>query len=61
MSALRRLLSIAALATQSREASPAEAAGIAARDESYALSPPEIQPLPDRADDNSATKDTKPE
>ena len=44
MSALRRLLSIAAIATGARETTPNEAAKLAANEQLSTLNPPEIQP-----------------
>ena len=44
MSALRRLLSIAAIASGSRETTPNEAANLAASEQLSALNPPEIEP-----------------
>lgn len=44
MSALRRLLSITAIASEARETTPDEAANIAANEQLSVLSPPEIEP-----------------
>lgn len=44
MSTLNRLLSIAAIASGSRETTPNEAANLAASEQLSALNPPEVEP-----------------
>jgi hypothetical protein len=59
MSALRRLLSIAAIATGARETTPNEAAKLAANEQLSTLNPPEIQPSGPQGGD--AAQAAKPE
>jgi hypothetical protein len=59
MSALRRLLSIAAIASGARETAPNEAANLAAKEQLSTLNPPEVQPSgtePLEASENERTK-----
>ena len=51
MSALRRLLSIAANASGSREITPNEAANLAASEQLSALNPPEVEPAAGEGDE----------
>lgn len=58
MSALRRLLTIAAIASGTREKTPNEAANLAASDQASAFHPPEI--APPGAEDNQTVQDVEP-
>lgn len=58
MSALRRLLSIAAVATGNREPSLREAAGDASSDKVLTLNPPEFAPDAKDSDDESTPTPT---
>jgi hypothetical protein len=59
MSALRRLLSIAAIATGARETTPNEAAKLAANEQLSTLNPREIQPSRPQQGDSAQAAEPK--